>query len=60
MAQARVMLDIMLGNAALGISMNTQLNVSGEGDLFDFNNFSYNLGFSLLFSFGKDDKKNSE
>jgi hypothetical protein len=58
--QARVMLDIMMGRVALGISMNTLLNVSGEGDLFAFNNFSYNLGFSILFGGSQEKRERSD
>lgn len=54
--QGRVLLDFMFRRIALGISMNMQLNVSGEGKVVDFNNMTYSLGFSLLFGGGRERK----
>jgi hypothetical protein len=48
----RLNCDLMLGKLALSLIFNTQLNVTGEGEIFDYNNFAFTTGLSLLFKLG--------
>jgi hypothetical protein len=53
----RVNVDLMFGFIALSLSVGTQLNFTGEGEIFNYNNFSFYTGLSVLFKLGGGAKK---
>jgi hypothetical protein len=48
----RLNADLMFGQVSIGLALATQINWTGEGDLFDFNNFTFLTGIALLFTLG--------